>query len=303
MGDIGEGVMTGKKFNGKVDWTRKSSPKDNFERALSKYRLYLLEKGIRETTILSYEGNLKRYLKFVQTEYPSEEDYIKFRESLHSWKKARSTLNQYGYAIKAYHEMIGRPIKHTRIEPNNQIPYYFSSEDVGKIFDEVNNIKHLAILQTLFYGCLRANELCNLNDEDLDLNSLAIRINCGKGGKDGITYVSHDCANTLREYLDIRPPHRVDGQQPLFYTDFGNRWRRDDLHHMFTRYKKRAGIEKKGGVHVFGRHTPATLMIAKGCDIRIVQQLLRHRDIRTTLRYAHVSDKTKREMYEQYLKL
>lgn len=42
-------------------------------------------------------------------------------------------------------------------------------------------------------------------------------------------------------------------------------------------------------------------MIANGCDIRIVQQVLRHHDIRTTLRYAHVSDKTKREMYERYL--
>jgi len=58
-----------------------------------------------------------------------------------------------------------------------------------------------------------------------------------------------------------------------------------------------------GGVHVFSRHNPATIMIAKGCDCRIVQELLRHKDIRTTLRYAHVSDKTKREKYEQYLRL
>jgi hypothetical protein len=46
------------------------------------------------------------------------------------------------------------------------------------------------MLQTLFYGYLRASELCNLNDEDLDLNNLAIRIVSGKGGRDGITYIS-----------------------------------------------------------------------------------------------------------------
>jgi integrase/recombinase XerD len=44
-------------------------------------------------------------------------------------------------------------------------------------------------------------------------------------------------------------------------------------------------------------------MIAKGCDVRIVKELLRHRDIRTTMRYAHVSDKTVRNACEQYLKL
>ena len=56
-------------------------------------------------------------------------------------------------------------------------------------------------------------------------------------------------------------------------------------------YKDLAGISKRGGVHVFGRHTPATIIIENGADIRIVQEVLRHRDIRTTSRYAHVADK------------
>ena len=47
----------------------------------------------------------------------------------------------------------------------------------------------------------------------------------------------------------------------------------------------------------------ATIMIAHGCDIRIVQKILRHNDIRTTLRYAHVSDKTQRDAYEKFLTL
>ena len=72
---------------------------------------------------------------------------------------------------------------------------------------------------------------------------------------------------------------------------------------MFLYYKKKEGIKKPGAVHVFARHSSATIMVANGCDIRIVKELLRHRDIRTTLRYAHVSDKTKREKYEQYLTL
>lgn len=101
----------------------------------------------------------------------------------------------------------------------------------------------------------------------------------------------------------MRPRLEIDGGYPLFYTDFGRRWNRKDLYRMFMAYKNKAGIEKHGGLHVFSRHTSATIMVANGCDIRIVQELLRHRDIRTTLRYAHVSDKTKRGMYDGYLTL
>src|SRR5512136_1826934 len=107
----------------------------------------------------------------------------------------------------------------------------------------------------------------------------------------------------LDKYLAMRPQLDVEGSQPLFYTICGHRWDRRDIHRMFVHYKAKAGISKPGGVHCFARHTPATIMIAKGCDIRIVQKILRHNDIRTTLRYAHVSDKTQREAHEKYLTL
>jgi hypothetical protein len=74
----------------------------------------------------------------------------------------RCTLNQYAYASRAYHEMIGTPITIHRLEPNNQIPFYFTEEDIAKIFNVINNIKHLAMLQTLFYACLPANELMHI---------------------------------------------------------------------------------------------------------------------------------------------
>lgn len=89
----------------------------------------------------------------------------------------------------------------------------------------------------------------------------------------------------------------------------GHRWRlMDDIHCSIRTLAGDgnavvAGIKRYGGLHVFFRHSPATFMVAKRCGIRIVQEILRHRDIRTTLRYAHVVDKTKREMYEQYLAL
>ena len=91
---------------------------------------------------------------------------------------------------------------------------------------------------------------------------------------------------------------RIGNRTPLFYTDNLNSYGKNDIHRMFLYYKEKSAIRKPGAVHVFSRHTTATIMIANGCDIKIVKEVLRHKDVRTTLRYAYVSDKTKREKYE-----
>jgi integrase/recombinase XerD len=125
----------------------------------------------------------------------------------------------------------------------------------------------------------------------------------GKCGKDGIALLSNDCIDTLRDYLDLRPPLILDnGESPLFYTDWGNRFTRWKIY-LFSKYKAKAGVKTHGEVHVFGRHTPATLMIENGADISIAQRLLRHNDIRTTLQYVHLSDKFCREKYDECLKI
>ena len=199
--------------------------------------------------------------------------------------------------------MLGKEISIPYLKRSEGIPYYFDEEDVIKIFCVIHNIKHLAMLNVLFFGCLRASELTNLDDEDIDLGSMTLRIRDGKGGRSGMVPLSNECIAVLKDYLHIRPPLEIDGRKPLFYTDHGKRWDRKDLYRMFIIYKNKSNIQKAGGLHVFSRHTPATLMIANGCDIRIVKEILRHRDIRTTLRYAHVADKTLRERYNQCLTL
>ena len=159
------------------------------------------------------------------------------------------------------------------------------------------------MLKTLFYACLRASELCSLNDEDIDLKSQTVHICNGKGGREAVTPISADCSDIIREYLKVRPQLEIEGEHPLFFTDYGNRWNRCDLYKMFICYKAKAGIIKPGGLHVFSRHSAASILIKNGCDIMTIKELLRHEDIETTVRYLHISDQTKREKYEKYLTL
>lgn len=202
-----------------VDWSIATST--NFEPSLKRFRRYLEDQGIRESTIIGYIGNICRYLKFTKTNQPSHQDLELFRDYMADRKMARSTKNQYNYAIKAYHAMLGDPIEMKRLEPNNQIPYYFDKDDVIKIFSVITNLKHIAMLQTIFYACLRASELCNIDVSDLDLKNLTIRINNGKCGKDGISLINNECASTLRRYLEVKPKLIIDGREPLFFTDYG----------------------------------------------------------------------------------
>jgi integrase/recombinase XerD len=282
-----------------IDWKRDTS--GDFSVSLQRYKRYLKDIGFRDSTIDSYVGQVGRYLKFAGTDKPLVESATRFRQTLHEKRISRSSINNYSFSIAKYHEMLGEEVSLPFLKRNDELPYYFGEDDVRNIFDTCTNLKHYAMLQTIFYGCLRASELCNIDDQDLDLKTSTLHVRAGKGGRDGIAYISNDCNKTLKEYLEVRPPLEIDGRQPLFYTDYGKRWDRRDVNRMFTYYKKKAGVEKAGGVHVFSRHTAATILVANGCDLRLVKELLRHKDIRTTLRYAHVADKTLRDRYNQCL--
>jgi len=279
-----------------LDWNIDS---DDSQPSLRKYEKYLKNIGLRQSTIDSYICRVKNFLDFAETSRPPVEAFWDFRDHLIDQNLSQSSLNNYSFAVRHYYRMYGEDVSFKFVRPSNIIPYFFSEEEVAKIFDSIYNIKHLAMLQTLFYGCLRASELCNLDLTDVDLRHMRLRIREAKGGRDEFAYLSSRCV--LPRYLEVRPPLEIDGRQPLFYTDFGLRWNRRVLYRMFVYYKQKAKVESPGGLHVFGRHTPASLLAARGCDIRIVSDLLRHRDIRTTLRYSHVDDTTKRQLYDKYL--
>ena len=199
--------------------------------------------------------------------------------------------------------MLGQDVKFPFLKRSNDIPYYFTTDEVWRIFAQISNIKHLAMLKTAFYGCLRASEICHLDLEDIDLDRLALKVRDGKGGKTAIVYLSEEAAETQRDYLAIRPDFSLDEQEPLFFTDFGGWYDRKEIYRLVIYYKEKAGIKKPGGAHVLFRHTPASLMVQNGCDLLTIQQVMRHNHITTTMRYLHLADETKRLKYDKFLRL
>jgi integrase/recombinase XerD len=285
----------------RTNWAIKDND-DAIETALNKYSRYLEQLGRRPSTISSYVFHVERYLRFAETDRPSTSLLQAYREYIFDQHWSRSTLNNSAFAITAYHRMIGETVKIPVLARNETLPFYFTEDEIARIFAVINNLKHLCMFQVLFCASLRASELCNLDIQDVDINNLSLRVREGKGGRDGYAFMTHECAHYLKRYLSIRPPLRIDSREPLFYTEYRHRWKRGALYTIFSRYKAKAGIEKKGGLHVFGRHSSATLMTAKGVPLNIVQNLLRHKDIKTTLRYAHVNQIVAREWYNKTMR-
>lgn len=282
-----------------VDWSLNAS--SDFDEVLKRFEHDLEEKGLRRSTIEGYVGNAKRYLRFAHGERPTAQDAEDFLQSLRKRGASCSTLNQYAYAIKAYHAMHGEHVAFKRLNPDNHIPFFFDTTDIVAIFSACRNLKHLAMLHVLFYGALRASELCNLDISDLDFRSGTIRIRDGKGGKEAIALISGECIKVLQNYIKIRL--RISDTGPLFITDYGRRWSRGCVHEMFIKYKKKANVNKCGGVHVFARHSVGALLVQNGCDIAVIKEIMRHEDISTTARYLHLSNETKREKYTKFMKL
>jgi integrase len=131
--------------------------------------------------------------------------------------------------------------------------------------------------------------------------TISLRIRDGKFGKSAILPMPPRCAQTLEQYLQVKPRIEIDGHYPLFYTDSLNKWTLRGIEMMFNWGKRKAGVKKNGGVHVFGRHSPASIMVQNGCDVYSLQQLMRHYSIKTTARYIHADIAVLGEKQKKYL--
>lgn len=281
-----------------INWNKES--RFNIDPTLNKFEKYLTFKGYSQSSIDRYRSMVKSYLKFSKKIHPIQSDAEEFRARLIRSNLKRSTINLYSAAIKQYYRMNGEDIDLPYLKFNNRIPYYLTADDILAILSVIRNLKHYAMINLCFYSMLRASELVNIDDDDINFKELTVRVRHGKGDKSAILPLNPDCSDILKQYLEIRPEVVLaDGSIPLFPTDFCNRWDRRDFYRMFVAYKKKAGISIPGGPHLL-RHSAATILLKNGADIMTVKELMRHERLETTARYLHVGNDI-RESYNRHL--
>ena len=165
------------------------------------------------------------------------------------------------------------------------LPGILSAAEITRILDHTNNLKHWTMLATFYATALRANELRHLKVSDLDSQRMVLHVRHGKGGVPRDIALSPVLLERLKVYYRWRRPadwlfpSKIRQDQPL---DLKSIW---DL---CCNAGKRAGIGRPVYPHLF-RHACATHMLDAGADLRTIQVLLGHSDIRTKARYLRVS--------------
>ncbi len=151
-------------------------------------------------------------------------------------------------------------------------------------------LRDRALLETLYSTGMRRLELANLKLYDLDTERGTVMIRQGKGKKDRIIPIGDRAAAWVEKYLNDARPHLVSEPDDgiVFLSNAGEPFSLDHLSDLVRVHVDAAKIGKRGACHLF-RHTMATLMLENGADIRYIQAMLGHADLKTTQIYTQVS--------------
>ena len=184
----------------------------------------------------------------------------------------------------------------------HKLPQVLSRAEIKRLLDaprgtEPRGLRDRALLE-LMYACgLRASEAIGLEVADVDLEDGVLRAH-GKGGKERLVPVGRQAVSAVRAYVERGRPRLVGNRAEarLFVNSRGTGLTRQGLYKIVQRHAASAGLAGRMSPHTL-RHTFATHLLAGGCDLRSVQEMLGHADIATTQIYTHLSAERLKDSY------
>lgn len=276
-----------------ANWFRTRELPPGYRRCPEPYLQRLELKRYAKNTVKVYvqffEQFINRYPE-KDLETLNESDIREYLRSLINRNCSNSYVNQAINAIKFYYEgVLGMPNRFYELErprKESHLPKVISKEEVLRIIDHTNNLKHQCIVQLLYSSGLRRSELVSLKLEDIDSKRMIIRIKQAKGKKDRITILSSNVLENLRRYYKQWQPttYLFEGRNKEPYSAVS-------VLKIVKDAANRAGIRTTVTPHVL-RHSFATHLLESGTDLRQIQVLLGHGSTKTTEIYTHVANHT-----------
>ncbi|MFX0558088.1 site-specific tyrosine recombinase/integron integrase [Maribacter sp. CXY002] len=272
---------------------RNRPERKDYKKCPEQYLLKLELKRYAENTVRNYVSCFEAFINHYFDTDPedlNEMDVRNYLQKLVQEDKSNSYINLAVNSIKFYYEIVlGMPNRFYSIErprKQKQLPKVISKEEIIKIMENTNNIKHKCIVGLLYSSGLRRNELLNLKVTDIDSQRMIVNILNGKGNKDRYSVLSPNMLKDLKTYYrEYRPVNY------LFEGAYGNRYSGSSVVNIVDAAAKKAGIMKKVTPHML-RHSFATHLLENGTDIRHIQLLLGHSSTKTTEIYTHVADRS-----------
>lgn len=200
-----------------------------------------------------------------------------------------SYQNQSINSIKFYYEKVMRGQRKVylidRPREETYLPEVLSEQEISDILNATENLKHKAILMTIYSAGLRISEAINLKVKDIDSQRMQIRVEQAKGKKDRYTLLGTKTLEILRKYfLEYKP------KIWLFEGAKGEQYAPRTIQEILKKSVAKTQIKKRVTVHTL-RHSFATHLLEAGTDLRYIQSLLGHANSKTTEIYTHITTK------------
>ncbi len=243
-------------------------------------------------TVRSYVGAFCKYIDYLHPRSPEKVGAVvanQYLSSIAGRRVSESLIHLTVNAIKFYYDKVTfvpefALEKVQRPKKGRYLPTILSTAEVDRMLRSLSNLKHICLLYALYGGGLRLNELLSLRVKDLHWDRNQVLVKGGKGKKDRMVMLSQ----TLKEILVLY----FNEYQPIYWlfegAEHGKPYSSKSVQKVVRKAARLAGITRRVTTHTL-RHCFATHLLDRGTDVRFIQELLGHKDIRTTLVYTHVT--------------
>ncbi len=292
-----------------------------FEHLVLDFLAYLeFERGLSRNTLDAYRTDLLQYGRFLEERGQSAleatpGDVSDFLEVLAKGSEERppaspATIHRKSACLRSFYRHLRRDglldtdptASLSTPRRSRKLPQVLTRGEIEKLLGQPRGTEPAALrdraLLEVMYACgLRASEAIGLELMDVDVDEGVLRAR-GKGSKERVVPIGQAALRALRIYLERGRPKLVKGapEVHLFVNFRGGHLTRQGLYKIVRRHAQTAGLADRMSPHTL-RHTFATHLLAGGCDLRSVQEMLGHADVSTTQLYTHLSSERLKDVY------
>ena len=236
-----------------------------------------------DNTVKMYTNYIKKFietLKDKQVVHCNSKDFQNYIDNYNFTSVSQQNqiinairfLYKYGLNRKYNKVVFQRPRK------ERKLPQPISKDYLIEKIDNIKNLKHKSILSLAYSTGLRVSEVTDLKIKDIDSKRMVINVKGGKGNKDRVVPLSENILKLFRKYfIEYKPKEYLfNGQTNLKYST-------TSCNKIMKKY-----IGKDYHFHQL-RHSSATTLLENGVDLRVIQKILGHSNVKTTEIYTHVS--------------
>lgn len=293
-----------------------------FAEAVGSFLEYLdLERGLAGNTIAAYRVDLRQFgdhitrsgVPFLAAGRAEVSDYLEAITTRDgatpktAHRKLSSLRSFYRYLMR---EQLASGDPTEKVRPpalSRRLPSVLSRADIARLIDSISGVdpralRDRALLEVMYASGLRASEAVELTVDRVDIDEGIVRV-VGKGNKERLVPVGRTALAALARYLDNGRPQLLASRREagriehrMFLNHRGLPLTRQGLYKIVRAHATAVGLSDRISPHTV-RHSFATHLLAGGCDLRSLQEMLGHADIATTQTYTHLSSERLKDAY------